>query len=335
LPLERVLVRPKLLLPAAVVVSAGLVVPLALTHAAAAPAVGAGAAAGPEPEVVLDPALTVTRLEDPARTVLEDADGEVVATFTDGSHTVVLAGPERTFDEPTADHGVTTTDWVRVLTAPFDGEIDAAWFDAARTDARADVLEVATEYLTGAPDVFDEDGALLSADASYGPLQPDGSRPVGSDWHDFKGIDASYGGRIDPADPEEYRALDCSGYTRTIFGVRSGLPLSLRPDGGTSLPRRSFEQAADAPGVVPIDDGVVDAERLQAGDLVFFDSPSDDDGRIDHVAVYLGVDDGGGLRFLHSRRSTDGPTMGGDDLSPSVLDGDDYYARGFVSSRRL
>jgi cell wall-associated NlpC family hydrolase len=331
--------RQKLLLPVAVLVLAALTVPLAVSQATAAPdatAVAAGAAPpAPEAAVVLDPSLSAVRLEDPTRTVLEDADGGVVATFTDGSHTVTLTGPERRFDDPTADHGVSTTDWVRVLPEPFDEDVDAAWFEAARADVSADVLEVATEYFTGAPDVFDDDGVLLSADASYGPLQPDGSRPVGSDWHDFKGIDASYGARIDPADPEEYRALDCSGYTRTIFGVRFGVPMSLRPDGGTSLPRRSFEQAADAPGVVPIDDGVVDADRLQAGDLVFFDSPSDDDGRIDHVGVYLGVDDGGHRRFLHSRRSTDGPTMGGDDLSPSVLDGDDYYARGFVSTRRL
>jgi cell wall-associated NlpC family hydrolase len=332
-------VRPKLLSSAALLVLTVLTVPLVTARATAAPettVLAAGAAVpAPEPVGVLDPDLTAVRLEDPPRTVLEDADGGVVATFTDGSHTVTLTGPERRFDEATADHGVTTTDWVRVLPEPFAGDIDAAWFEAARADDSADVLEIATEYLTGAPDVFDEDGVLVSADASYGPLRPDGSRPVGSDWHDFKGVDASYGGRIDPAKPEEFRALDCSGYTRTIFGVRSGVPMSLRPDGGTSLPRRSFEQAADAPGVVPIDDGVVDAERLQAGDLVFFDSPSDDDGRIDHVGVYLGVDDDGRLRFLHSRRSTDGPTMGGDDLSPSVLDGDGYYARGFVSTRRL
>jgi cell wall-associated NlpC family hydrolase len=337
-------VPDKLFLPAAIAGAIALGGALALAPSPDAPSVGGAAASAlpeaavaPEPAVTpaLDPSLAVTRLDDPARTVLEDADGAWVATFTDGSYTVALAGPERRFDEPTADHGVATSTWVRVLPAPFDGEVDAAWFEAARADVGPDVLEVATEYFTGAPDVFDEDGVLLSADASYGPLQPDGTRPVGSDWHDFKGIDADYDGRVDPAKPEEFRALDCSGYTRTIFGVRFGVPMSLRPDGGASFPRRSFEQAAEAPGVVPIDDGVLDGERLQAGDLVFFDSPGDDDGRIDHVGVYLGVDDGGNHRFLHSRRSSDGPTMGGDDQSPSILDGDDYFARGFVSTRRL
>jgi cell wall-associated NlpC family hydrolase len=287
----------------------------------------------PAPE--LDPTLRLTRTADPARTIVEDADGAWVATFTDGAATVALAGPERTLDEPTATHAVTTDAWVRLLPAPFDGEIDVAWFEAALLDDGPDVFEIATEYLSGAPEVYDDEGVLIAGDADYGPLQPDGSRPVGSDWHDFRGVDAVYDGKVDPADPEEYQALDCSGYTRTIFGARLGMSLSLRPDGGTSLPRRSFEQAAEAPGVVPIDDGAVDPDRLQAGDLVFFDSPADDDDRIDHVGVYLGVDDGGHHRFVHSRRSANGPTLGGDEHGPSILDGDGYFARGFVSTRRL
>jgi hypothetical protein len=303
---------------------------------AAASVTLAAPAAEPTPgPPVLDPSLEVTRAAGPDRTVLTDADGAWVATFTDGASTVALAGPERTFDEPTATHGVTTDAWVRLLPAPFDGEVDVAWFEDARADRSPDVFEIATEYLSGAPDVVDEDGTLVSADAAYGPLQPDGSRSVGSDWHDFRGIDAEYDGVVDPAKPEEHRALDCSGYTRTIFGTRLGMPMSLRPDGGTSLPRRSFEQAADAPGVVPIAAGEVDPDRLQAGDLVFFDSPGDDDGRIDHVGVYLGVDDGGHHRFVHSRRSANGPTLGGDERGPSILDGDGYFARGFVSTRRL
>jgi hypothetical protein len=308
----------------------------AATAAAVTTAVPEASVVEPAPEPpTLDPSLELTRVSDPDRTVLTDADGAWVATFTDGAATVALAGPERTFDEPTATHGVTTDAWVRLLPAPFDGEVDVTWFEDARADRSPDVFEIATEYLSGAPDVVDEDGILVSADADYGPLQPDGSRPVGSDWHDFRGIDAEYDGVVDPAKPEEYRALDCSGYTRTIFGARLGVPMSLRPDGGTSLPRRSFEQAADAPGVVPIADGEVDPERLQAGDLVFFDSPGDDDGRIDHVGVYLGVDDGGHHRFVHSRRSANGPTLGGDEHGPSILDGDGYFARGFVSTRRL
>jgi hypothetical protein len=279
--------------------------------------------------------LSAVRLGHPDRTIVEDADGGWVATFTDGAHTVALAGTERRFDEVTATHGVSTDVWVRLLPDPFEGPIPVAWLERALASEDDDVLAVADQYLPGAPDVVDDDGVLVAGEAAYGPLRADGTRPVGSDWHDFRGVDHRYPTRLDRADPARYASLDCSGYIRTVFGARLGLPLSLRPDGGTSLPRRSFEQAADAPGIVPIDDRVVDAAALQTGDLVFFDSPDDDDGRIDHVGIYLGVDDAGSHRFLHSRRSTNGPTLGGDDLGPSILDGDGYFAEGFVSSRRL
>lgn len=282
--------------------------------------------------------LSITRAEGPARSIVEDADGQWVATFTDGAHTVAVAGPERVFDEPTASEGVTTDRWVRILDAPFDGEVDGAWLDAARTDRSPDVLEVATQYFEDASEVTDDDGIVTSAPAEYGPLRPGGSRPVGSDWHDFRGTDATYGDDIDRAKPEEYGSLDCSGYVRIVYGFRFDIPMSLRPEGGVTLPRRSFEQAADAPGVVPIpDEGArpTDLGPLESGDLVFFDAPSDDDGRIDHVGIYLGVDDAGERRFIHSRRSHNGPTMGGDDVGASVLDGEGFFARGFRASRRL
>jgi cell wall-associated NlpC family hydrolase len=282
--------------------------------------------------------LTVTRADDPARSMVEDADGNWVATFTDGAYTVTLAGPARDFNEPTATHGVTTDRWVRILDEPFDGEVDGEWLAAARADGSPDVLAVATEYFEGAPDVVDDDGVLISAAAEYGPLQPDGSRPVGSDWHDFRGVDVTYGDILDEADPEEYGSLDCSGYVRIVYGFRFGIPMSLRPDNGTTLPRRSFEQAADAPGVTPIPDRgrrPSDLDALEAGDLVFFDDPGDGDDRIDHVGIYLGIDDGGNHRFIHSRRSHNGPTMGGDDTGVSVIDGDGFYARGFRATRRL
>jgi hypothetical protein len=334
----------RILLPAAIVGIVALSATLLVTTDGAAggamPAAPVAEVSAPAPEIpaVVDEEagaqFRVVRADDPARSIVEDEDGEWIATFTDGSYTVALAGSVRTFDEPTAV-AVTTSSWVRVLPAPFDGEVDMVWLEQARDDDSADALEIATEYWSGAPDVFDEDGVLIAGEADYGPLQPDGYRPVGSDWHDFRGVDAVYDGKVDPAKPEEYQALDCSGYTRTIFGARLGIPMSLRPDGGVSFPRRSFEQAAEAPGVVPIPDGVLDADKLQAGDLVFMDSPSDSDGRIDHVGIYLGVDDAGDHRFVHSRRSANGPTMGGDDQAPSILNGGGYYARGFESTRRL
>jgi hypothetical protein len=283
---------------------------------------------------------SVDRRIDPDRSVVVDEVGAEVATFTDGTSTVVLVGPERRFDEGTAEHGVTTDRWVRVLPEPFDGEVDAAWLTAALDTDLPDVLEVLTRYWTGAPDEVADDGVLISAEAGYGPLQADGSRPVGSDWHDFRGVEAASWGRSHRSDEAHYRSLDCSGYVREVYGVRFGLPLTRRPDGGASIPRRAKDQAATAPGVAPIEDtgGQVDParlDRLQAGDLVFFDAPSNDDRAIDHVGVYLGVDDGGHHRFVHSRRSVNGPTMGGDQHGMSVVDGDGFFARGFRAARRL
>jgi cell wall-associated NlpC family hydrolase len=89
--------------------------------------------------------------------------------------------------------------------------------------------------------------------------------------------------------------------------------------------------------VVPVADTgaqVTDLRRLQPGDLVFFDASSDDGTAIDHVGVYLGLDGGGRHRFVSSRKSADGPTMG-DLRGASVLDGSGFYARAFRSTRRL
>lgn len=280
--------------------------------------------------------LRVVRHESPARSVVEDQHGGWVATFTDGARTVALAGPERRFDEATAAHGVSSRTWVRVLDEPFGGEIDPAWLAATRTDTSPDVLQVAMEYLPGSPETRDDDGLLVSANAEYGPLQPDGTRPVGADWNDFQQVPAVYGDDLDAPEPEEVGALDCSGYMRMVWGVRHEVPMTWRPDRGASFPRRSFEQAADAPGVVPIPDRgtqVTDLEPLQPGDLVFFDAQDDHD-RIDHVGMYLGTDDAGRHRFVSSRRAINGPTMG-DHVTPSLLDGDELFARSFVATRRL
>lgn len=281
--------------------------------------------------------LRLRRVSGPNRTIVEDAQGVWLATFTDGARTVALAGPARRFDEATASHGVTSGTWVRVLPAPFDGRVDTAWLAHARADRSPDVLATAMEYLTGAPDTYTPAGVLLAGDASYGPLQPDGSRPVGSDWHDFQGVPATYGSSIVAPRPDRYRSVDCSGFMRLLWGVRFGIPMTRSPDGGASLPRSSMQQANEAPGVVPEPNRgtqVTDLERLQPGDLVFFDATPDPDGRIDHVGMYLGRDDAGRYRFISSRRSIDGPTMG-DYRGASVLDGTGLYARSFRTTRRL
>lgn len=285
----------------------------------------------PEP-----PTLRLRRVGDPDRTIVEDAQGTWLGTFTDGARTVALAGPERRFDEATASHGVTSRTWVRLLARPFSGTVDRAWLAAARMDRSPDVLATSMQYLAGAPDVR-AGGLLLAGDSAYGPLRSDGSRPIGSDWHDYQGITATYATGTNPARTDRYRSMDCSGFVRMVFGVRFGLPLGRPTDGGQSLPRVSRDQAAEAPGITPYTNQgtrITDRSRLQPGDLVFFDASSRGGSDIDHVGIYLGEDDGGRHRFISSRRSSNGPTMG-DHRGPSVLDGDWLYARSFRATRRL
>jgi cell wall-associated NlpC family hydrolase len=279
-------------------------------------------------------------LRDPDRTVIREADGTWVAGFTHGARTVTLAGPERRFDEASAGHGVTSTTWVRMLDEPYRGHIDAAWLAGARTDTSPDVLEVATQYLPGAPEVRTDEGVLVAGEAAYGPLDEGGDRPVGSDWNDYQQRTATYGAGGDRHVRRPTRAqagaMDCSGFVRMVFGVRHGVPLTSKVDGGESLPRISRLQAREAPGVVPVADRgeqVTDLDAVRPGDLVFFDVGDERRG-IDHVGIYLGVDEAGGHRFISSRPSSNGPTMG-DRLEPSLLDGDGLFARTFVATRRL
>lgn len=291
--------------------------------------VSGGTASAPVPDE-----LTTRQVDDPPRTIVEDAQGAWVATFTDGARTVTLAGPVRRFDEASAADGITSRTWVRVLPRPFDGQLDRAWLTRARVDASPDVLATSMQYLNGAPTIRDAQGVLVSADASYGPLR-DGTRPVGSDWHDFQGVQGTPGTTTRGPIADRYQSLDCSGYTRMLWGIRFGVPLTGSPDGGISMPRRATQQALSGPGIVPIRDRgtqVTAFSRLQPGDLVFFDAtPSNE---IDHVGVYLGPDDAGRHRFISSRRSSDGPTMG-DLRGASLLDGDGLYARSFRATRRL
>jgi len=138
------------------------------------------------------------------------------------------------------------------------------------------------------------------------------------------------------AEPAQLRSLDCSGYMRMVWGYRSGLPLTLMPN-GTAIPRRAFEMLNSAPGVVTIANAGTQAiafSRLSTGDLVFFDAATDDGTQIDHVGMYLGVDSGGHHRFVSSRKTANGPTLG--DLGgKSLLDGTGHYAVSFRAARRL
>ncbi len=280
--------------------------------------------------------LRISRLSSPGRSVVSDGSAWV-ATFTDGSRTVSLAGPGRTFAEASTPDRVVTQTWVRLLPAAFRGTVDTAWLARARADRSADVLATAFQYVSGAPSLRDAFGVQVAGDASYGPLLADGSRQEGSDFSDYLGVTWTYpDGALDPPEVDQFLALDCSGFVRMVFGYRGGVAISLRLVAG-AIPRRAFEQAASAPGIIVITNrGVVPTSRtlMAAGDLVFFDASTDDGSQLDHVGIFLGRDTAGHDRFISSRKTADGPTMG-DLAGRSVLDGTGLYARSFRAARRI
>jgi len=96
--------------------------------------------------------------------------------------------------------------------------------------------------------------------------------------------------------------FDCSGFTRHVFEMSSGLV----------LPRRADEQAK-APGLVP-----VKRTELQPGDLVFFNTLKR---TFSHVGIYIG--DG---KFIHS------PRPGGEVRVEDM--GFAYWKKRFTGARR-
>src|SRR4051812_42286843 len=244
---------------------------------------------------------------------------------------------------------VVTKDWVRVLKAPFSGTVDSAltaWLESALADSSPDVFGMAMQYLEGAPPISDS-GLQIAGDANYGPFDPnvpapDGGTPVrieGADFNDYLGIPWTYSsGYVDNPKPNMIRSLDCSGYIRMIWGYRLGLPLSPGPASSVKgIPRRAVQIDASDIGVVIIASSTTantQTSRLQAGDLLFFDAEPNDGPSVDHVGMFLGKDERGRYRFVSSRKSSNGPTMG-DFHGPSVLDGNSLYPTSFRSARRL
>lgn len=298
-----------------------------------------GADAGLEDPGVFDagtPSSTYTliRATQPNRTIVLDANAEWAATFTDGARTVTFAGPPRSFSEASTTATVHTRVWARLIFAPYDGSDPTTMLASLRKDTDPnDLLGTAAQYLAHAPAVFNSDGTQIAGDADYGPLQADGTRQEGSDFNDYLGVSWTYAdGTVDAPETAQFRSLDCSGFVRMIFGFRHGMPLSLSPTGnGAALPRRAVQMDADAPGVWMT---APNLSMLAAGDLVFFDASTDDGTAIDHVGIYLGQDSEGHYRFVSSRKSANGPTLG-DLKGSSILDGTGLYARTFRSARRL
>ncbi|MCK1795552.1 C40 family peptidase [Streptomyces sp. XM4193] len=319
-----------------------------LTENALAAPLAANGAADREP---LD--RSWQRLRNPDRSVLRGADGELLATFTDGARTATLTGPSRTFTEPEHTGArIVTTDWVRLLPRAWErGAERQRWFtDWLRRQLGStedDLFATAFQYTAGAPVRKDRNGVPYAGDASFGPL-PKGSRDASdrlkqSDFPDYLGVPHTFpdGTTVRP-DPRRHRSLDCSGYLRAVLGHRGGYPLAPNDEAGGGLPRTADAMARSGLGteVVPRSGGSAEGtgrpaslDTLHPGDLVFFELKRNG-GRLDHAGLYLGRDTDGHQVFISSRSEADGPTVG-DTGGASRLDGEGYYAQAFRTARRL
>lgn len=284
----------------------------------------------------------------PETVALKDKRGGWLATFTKGAYTVTMAGPQRTFTETGVTPAVTHAVWVRTLPTPFAGDIDMNWMSVARDANKRespDVLAIAMQYVADAPPMLD--GELqIAGDASYGPLIG-GKREEGSDFSDYLGIAWKYRDGTDQPEARQFQCLDCSGFMRMIWGYRrhlpgdsyaSTIPLCRKPrrDHG-ALPRRAVEMYDSGTGVLVVRNTATqttDFSAIGIGDFVFFDADPKDGEDLDHVGMYLGRDSNGHHRFISSRKTADGPTMG-DRGGKSVLDGTGLYARTFRAVRRV
>ncbi|MFJ4846327.1 NlpC/P60 family protein [Streptomyces sp. NPDC088733] len=248
-----------------------------------------------------------------------------------------------------APPAVTHGDWVRVLPEPFDGtwtpELEKTVREWSGSTA-PDVLAYAATFLAGAPGVVagagPAEGKQVLGESGYGYLDPQGNRYEGADFHEYMNTGWTFpdGTHTGPS-AKQVGNLDCSGYTRMVYGYHMGVPLAAGEDTSHSrIPRQSRSMADYAPGVrIDRTDGTNPpaAEGLQPGDLVLFNADSGDDTTtptVDHVGIYLGKDTDGGRRFLSSRKTINGPTMS--DLGgASLLDGTGTYARALHTVHRI
>ncbi|WP_394618090.1 NlpC/P60 family protein [Lentzea sp. JNUCC 0626] len=231
---------------------------------------------------------------------------------------------------------VTHDTWVRVLPEPFTGwntetEIRVrAW----ATDVSPDVLAYCAMLQTGAAPYF-EGGRQVLGESGYGPLNPDGTRIEGADFHEYMGVAWQFPtGETRPAPgPQWHRTLDCSGMVRMVFGYHLGVPMNYTGVVSGHLPRRSRDIGPNGPGVIVHNDRTY--TDVQPGDLVVFDADAEEaTGQLDHVGVYIGRDQDGRYRFASSRKTVNGPTIS--DLGgASTLDGTGTYAQSLRIVRRV
>ncbi|MFF4578330.1 NlpC/P60 family protein [Streptomyces sp. NPDC001389] len=293
------------------------------------------------------------RVQSPNRSVLRDATGQVLATFTDGARTATLTGPSRTFTEPAnTSTRVVTENWVRLMPEPWKQGAESTpwfkeWFRKYFGSQEDDIFAVAFQYGDQAPVKKDAQGVSYAGDASFGPLNPNGSegndlRLEQSDFFDYLGTPYTFrnGVRKTPQ-TARYRSMDCSGFVRTVFGYRARYPLMPDDTPGPGLPRTANGIARSALGadVIPLK-GVgaefrpASIDVIQPGDLLFFKLDARTKDRLDHTGIYLGTDTDGHQIFISSREEANGPTIG-DKGGTSRLDGNGYYAATLRSVKRL
>ncbi|MGD3111036.1 NlpC/P60 family protein [Streptomyces sp. YGL11-2] len=300
-------------------------------------------------------AQTWERLKNPDRTVLRGEGGQVLATFTDRSRTATLKGPSRTFGESanTATR-VVTEDWVRLMPEAWRAGAEQErwfgdWFRQYHGSQEDDLFAIAFQYVTGAPVKKDDKGIAYAGDAKFGPVNPDLAKHRGtplleqSDFFDYLGIPYSFrDGTATRPEAARYRAVDCSGYMRLVFGYRARYPLAPGDGKGNGLPRtangmgRSHLGADIIPlsGPAPWYQRPQNIDLLQPGDLVFFKMDHHTGDRLDHVGLYLGPDTEGHKVFISSRKEVNGPTIG-DTGGVSRLDGNGFYAQLLRNAKRL
>ena len=260
-----------------------------------------------------------------------------VATFTNGSRSVALRGSSRVFAEKSGTpYSISHNIWVRLLNEPFTGNINTTWLRNELANKSDDILSISMQYTDGAPTLKDTQGSVYASDADYGPLTSSGTREEGSDFNDYLGIPWTYRGVTDSPDPNKIKSLDCSGYMRMLWGYRLGIPLApADTDQPNTLPRRAVQmEKAKIGNYILTSSNVKRFDYLQPGDLLFFNVSTDDGTAVDHVGMYIGKDSGNNYRFISSRKTANGPTMG--DLGgKSIVNGSGFYASGLVSAKRL
>lgn len=241
-------------------------------------------------------------------------------------------------ENPQVNHNI----WVRLLPSPFNGVVDITWLRTALADISPDVMAIAMQYIAGAPTVTDpaQNNLQVLGHSRYGPLQTDGTRQEGADFNDYLGVTWHYAASPDNPEAAQLQCLDCSGYVRMVFGYRLGVPMSLTAD-GASLPRVSSAITNNGPGVLiaQATAQLNDFSQILPGDILAFDAdtsnPDEEEGQIDHVGLYLGVDLHGKHRFISSRKTANGPTFA-DVGGPSVVgQGTNLYTRSLRAVRRL